>query len=83
MEVTRSRTFKDQFMKIKCPKCGIDTIYSKENTNRPFCSKRCKNDDVIAWANGDNKISSPITEKDSLSDEEINSIIRAKSGEEY
>jgi uncharacterized protein len=75
-------SFKEQFMKIKCPKCGTDTIYAKENVFRPFCSKRCKNDDIIAWANGENKISSPITEKDSLSDADIHAIASAQSTQE-
>ena len=35
-------SFKDQFMKIKCPKCGAPTIYAKENEFRPFCSKDMK-----------------------------------------
>ena len=75
-------SFKDQFMKIKCPKCGAPTIYAKENEFRPFCSKRCKNDDIIAWANGENKISTPITEKDSLSDADIDAIVAAQSAKE-
>lgn len=78
----QTHTFKDQFMKVKCPKCGTDTIYSKENANRPFCSSRCKNDDIIAWASGENKISSPITEKDSLSDSDVQAIMNAQLGKE-
>ena len=36
---------------IKCPGCGQMTLYSLENPARPFCSARCKNDDITAWAN--------------------------------
>ena len=79
MEQAKQSTFKEQYMKVKCPKCGIDTIYSKENINRPFCSSRCKNDDIIAWSNGENKISTPITEKDTLSDADIEAIMIAQS----
>ena len=81
MQTERS-TFKDQFMKMKCPKCGTDTIYSKENKSRPFCSARCKNDDIIAWASGENKISTPITEKDSLSDADVQAIMTAQIGKD-
>ena len=65
-------------MKVKCPKCGADTVYSKENENRPFCSIRCKNDDILAWASGENKISTHITEKDGLSDADVEAIFNAQ-----
>ena len=35
---------------FKCPSCLTSTIYDTNNPNRPFCSARCKNDDIIAWA---------------------------------
>ncbi|WP_432696298.1 DNA gyrase inhibitor YacG [Marinobacterium sp. YM272] len=37
-------------MKIKCPQCGKQTVYSQENTFRPFCSKRCRLIDLGEWA---------------------------------
>ncbi|MDH3210804.1 MAG: DNA gyrase inhibitor YacG [Burkholderiaceae bacterium] len=37
--------------KISCPSCGEPSLYSPENIYRPFCSKRCKNLDLGAWAN--------------------------------
>jgi endogenous inhibitor of DNA gyrase (YacG/DUF329 family) len=36
---------------VKCPTCGGDSIYSPANRYRPFCSERCKNIDLGAWAN--------------------------------
>ncbi|HOF52272.1 MAG TPA: DNA gyrase inhibitor YacG [Rhodoferax sp.] len=35
---------------VRCPACGGDSIYSSTNTYRPFCSERCKNMDLGAWA---------------------------------
>lgn len=37
--------------KTSCPSCGKPSLYSPENTYRPFCSKRCKDLDLGAWAN--------------------------------
>lgn len=35
---------------VPCPGCGVDTAWSTDNPHRPFCSKRCKDSDFIAWA---------------------------------
>ena len=35
---------------IRCPRCSRSTRYDSANLNRPFCSARCKNEDVIDWA---------------------------------
>lgn len=35
---------------VTCPTCGGDSIYGPENRYRPFCSERCKNVDLGAWA---------------------------------
>lgn len=44
---------KDQSGPIKlvtCPTCGGDSVYAPSNEFRPFCSDRCKNIDLGAWA---------------------------------
>ncbi|MEO6319515.1 MAG: DNA gyrase inhibitor YacG [Polaromonas sp.] len=38
---------------VVCPACGGPSIYSQSNPFRPFCSERCKNNDLGAWANED------------------------------
>jgi endogenous inhibitor of DNA gyrase (YacG/DUF329 family) len=38
--------------KIKCPQCGLSSIYSTENPHRPFCSERCRIIDLGQWADG-------------------------------
>lgn len=35
---------------VACPQCGGDSIYASSNAYRPFCSERCKNLDLGAWA---------------------------------
>ena len=35
---------------VRCPQCGGDSVYGPENPYRPFCSERCKNIDLGAWA---------------------------------
>lgn len=36
--------------RVRCPACGGDSVYGPENPFRPFCSERCKNLDLGAWA---------------------------------
>lgn len=35
---------------VKCPTCGKDVVWVPENKFRPFCSERCKQIDLGAWA---------------------------------
>ncbi|TDV34999.1 hypothetical protein C7405_10628 [Paraburkholderia caballeronis] len=35
---------------VKCPTCGKDVHWVPENRFRPFCSERCKQIDLGAWA---------------------------------
>lgn len=41
---------------VACPNCGTERIWDNRNTFRPFCSARCKNNDLVAWANEDHAI---------------------------
>ena len=52
----------------KCPRCEKQTINSKENLHRPFCSEVCKLIDFGEWANEDNKISRPVISEDFYED---------------
>lgn len=36
--------------KVKCPQCGLLSIYNSENKFRPFCSERCRLIDLGQWA---------------------------------
>ncbi len=35
---------------VKCPACGKTVRWVPENSFRPFCSARCKQMDLGAWA---------------------------------
>lgn len=35
---------------VRCPTCGGPSLYAPENRWRPFCSKRCKTNDLGDWA---------------------------------
>jgi hypothetical protein len=35
---------------VRCPSCGGESVYARENPARPFCSPRCRNNDFGAWA---------------------------------
>ncbi|MDR1461576.1 MAG: DNA gyrase inhibitor YacG [Azoarcus sp.] len=35
-----------------CPQCGKEAEWSEANPSRPFCSARCKQIDLGAWACG-------------------------------
>jgi hypothetical protein len=35
---------------VRCPTCGGDSVYATSNPYRPFCSERCRNLDLGAWA---------------------------------
>ena len=35
---------------VRCPACGGDSMYAASNPYRPFCSERCKQHDLGAWA---------------------------------
>ncbi|MDP2829588.1 MAG: DNA gyrase inhibitor YacG [Sulfuricellaceae bacterium] len=53
---------------VLCPTCGGISIFSPENSYRPFCSKRCKLIDLGQWANEEFRI--PETTQP-LPDEEV------------
>ena len=35
---------------VACPACGGPSLYGPDNPARPFCSARCKQLDLGAWA---------------------------------
>ena len=39
-------------IKVRCPQCGRQAEWSKDNPFRPFCCERCKLIDLGAWADG-------------------------------
>jgi endogenous inhibitor of DNA gyrase (YacG/DUF329 family) len=41
---------------VTCPACGKPVEWRPENRYRPFCSERCKQIDLGAWANEEYRI---------------------------
>jgi hypothetical protein len=35
---------------VRCPRCGGPSVYAPANGWRPFCSARCRQADLGAWA---------------------------------
>lgn len=35
---------------VRCPQCGKTSLWTPDNPWRPFCSERCKQIDLGAWA---------------------------------
>jgi uncharacterized protein len=35
---------------VRCPACGRKAVYAPSNVWRPFCSERCRDQDLGAWA---------------------------------
>ena len=35
---------------VRCPTCGTSVVWGAVSPYRPFCSERCKNVDLGAWA---------------------------------
>lgn len=55
---------------VPCPTCGGDSVYAPSNPFRPFCSDRCKNIDLGAWANEDFRMPTKGPAEDQLTDDE-------------
>ncbi len=53
-------------MKVKivnCPRCGKIVPWTPESRFRPFCSGRCKTNDLGAWANEEYRVAGePLTD---------------------
>ncbi len=54
--------------RVTCPACGREVEWVEKNTWRPFCSQRCKQIDLGAWA--DEKYVVPVVEEDESGGEE-------------
>lgn len=48
---------------VSCPICRKDVAWLPENRHRPFCSFRCRQIDLGAWADGTYTIPTNHTQK--------------------
>ena len=53
---------------VLCPQCGEVVTWTELSHYRPFCSQRCKNADLGAWASGE-YIIPVVTLEDKIEDE--------------
>ena len=44
---------------VSCPQCKGESVYAPRNLYRPFCSERCKNLDLGAWASESFRVPAP------------------------
>lgn len=43
---------------VTCPQCRGPSLYAPDNRYRPFCSERCKQVDLGAWASEEFRVPS-------------------------
>lgn len=49
---------------VSCPNCGTAVEWKLENRFRPFCSERCKLQDLGAWASEQYRVAGPAALED-------------------
>ena len=62
--------------RYNCPTCKKETVYSTDNPDRPFCSKRCKLIDLGEWANESHRIEGNKAKDELLSEDLENLLIK-------
>ena len=54
---------------VRCPQCGGESAWSRDNPFRPFCCERCKLIDLGAWASEAYRV--PVEEADDKPESEV------------
>ena len=49
---------------VACPTCGAQVAWIPENRYRPFCSERCRQIDLGAWANEEYRVPAAATDEE-------------------
>ncbi len=57
-------------LSVLCPTCKKEVLMTKDNPDRPFCSKRCKLIDLGEWATENQKIPGDPIEDEMWSDKD-------------
>ncbi len=50
--------------KVRCPQCGGESLWAPENKWRPFCSERCKQIDLGAWASESYRVAGQVSDEE-------------------
>ncbi|MPT05698.1 MAG: DNA gyrase inhibitor YacG [Delftia sp.] len=45
---------------VRCPTCAGPSLFAPANRFRPFCSERCRQIDLGAWANEEFRVPAPM-----------------------
>ncbi len=56
---------------VSCPTCGGASVYAPSNAFRPFCSERCKNVDLGAWASESFRMPVNASPEDQVTDDDV------------
>jgi uncharacterized protein len=51
---------------VTCPSCKGDSVFAPTNKWRPFCSERCKDHDLGAWASESFRVPSAVPPPDEV-----------------
>jgi len=70
---------------VNCPTCKNKVEWSEQSPHRPFCSKRCQLIDLGEWSFENNKISTPISSANEISQDMIEDIeeMMAKNDDDF
>ncbi|MEJ8296753.1 DNA gyrase inhibitor YacG [Delftia tsuruhatensis] len=49
---------------VRCPTCAGPSLFAPANRFRPFCSERCRQIDLGAWANEEFRVPAPMPPED-------------------
>ena len=69
-------------MKVKCPTCDKEVVWSAESPSRPFCSERCKLIDLGDWAAENHRIADKTPLDASLSEELLDALEQQSIGQD-
>ena len=60
-------------LKVNCPTCKKELVYSQQNPFRPFCSEKCRLVDLGQWFEEDYSIAcdEPLSKNDFLKNDDI------------
>lgn len=72
-------------MDVLCPICKRTVIWSEASPFRPFCSERCKHQDLSAWATEQYRVDAPISQDDlnDMSDEDLMDMINQSKENDF
>lgn len=65
---------------VKCPVCGKEVEWKESNRYRPFCSERCKQIDLGAWAEEKYKV--PAVEDDDGEEDRMTGMKRVSGADD-